>query len=105
MRVFDFDSAIVRTPGRSVVDGLRDDPRAIPHYDEILKEHAAYIAALTAAGVAVETLPPLEAFPDSVFVEDPALVFSNGAILLRPGAPSRLGEAEHMRAPLARHFS
>jgi dimethylargininase len=35
-------------------------------------EHAAYVAALEAAGVAVTVLEPLEAFPDSVFVEDPA---------------------------------
>ena len=42
-----------------------------------------------AAGLAVEILPPLEAFPDSVFVEDPALVFSAGAVLLA----ARRGEA------------
>ena len=29
-----------------------------------------------------------------MFVEDPALVFSEGAILLRPGAPSRAAEAD-----------
>jgi dimethylargininase len=101
MRVFDFTHALVRTPGRSVVDGLRDDPRALPGYHEILKEHAAYVTALAGAGVHVDILPPLEAFPDAVFVEDPALVFGNGAILLRPGAPSRLGEREPMRTALA----
>ncbi len=104
MRVFDFDSAIVRTPGRSVVDGIRADAAAVPDYDTILKEHAAYVAALSAAGVSVDILPPLEAFPDSVFVEDPALVFGEGAILLRPGVAARLCEAEHLRQPLARHF-
>ncbi len=104
MRVFDFDSAIVRTPGRSVVDGIRSDAAAVPDYDGILAEHAAYVAALRTAGLAVDVLPPLEVFPDSVFVEDPALVFPESAILLRPGVASRLGEAEHLRAPLARHF-
>jgi dimethylargininase len=52
----------------------------------------------------VDVLPPLEDYPDSVFVEDPALVFPEGAILLRPGAPSRLGEREDMGHALARHF-
>src|SRR6185437_11892837 len=52
----------------------------------------------------VDVLDPLEAFPDSVFVEDPALVFDNGAILLRPGAPSREGERAPMRLALARRF-
>lgn len=104
MRVFDFDTAIVREPGRSVVDGLRDDPAAEPDFQGILKEHTAYVAALRTAGLAVDVLPPLEEFPDSVFVEDPALVFPEGAILLRPGAATRLGEAAEMRRPLARHF-
>jgi len=103
-RVFEFDRAIVRAPARSVVDGLRADASAVPDYDGVVREHAAYVAALRAAGVTVEVLTPLEAFPDSVFVEDPALVFRDGAVLLRPGAPSRLGEREAMRPVLARHF-
>ena len=37
----------------------------------------------------MEVLPPLADFPDSIFVEDPAFVLPEGAILLRPGAPSR----------------
>jgi dimethylargininase len=104
MRVFDFDHAIVRVPGLSVVQGLRDDPSRVPSYDGVMREHAAYVAALGAAGLAVEVLPPLEEFPDSVYVEDPALVLTEGAVLLRPGAPSRLGERDHMRAALAKHF-
>ena len=54
--------------------------------------------------VAVDVLPALEAFPDSIFVEDPALVFPEGAILLRPGAASRAGEVAHMAPELGRRF-
>jgi dimethylargininase len=104
MRVFDFDHAIVRVPGLSVVQGLRDDPSQVPSYDGVMREHAAYVAALGAAGLAVDVLPPLEDFPDSVFVEDPALVLPEGAVLLRPGAPSRMAEREAMRGALVRHF-
>jgi dimethylargininase len=104
MRVFDFDHAIVRAPARSVVDGLRSDPKARPDYDGIVQEHAAYIAALRGAGLTVEVLSPLERYPDSMFVEDPALVFPEAAILLRPGAPSRSGESDEMRSALKRHF-
>jgi len=68
-----------------------------------MAEHGAYLAALQAAGVAVTLLPPLERFPDSMFVEDPALTFSNGAILLRPGAPSRAGEVTEV-APVLRQM-
>ncbi|HEY3637707.1 MAG TPA: arginine deiminase family protein [Rhizomicrobium sp.] len=104
MRVFDFDHAIVREPSRSVIDGLRSDQNAIPDYDGVVREHSTYIAALRVAGLAVDVLPPLEPYPDSMFVEDPALVFPEAAILLRPGASSRLGETDEMRPVLKRHF-
>jgi dimethylargininase len=104
MRIFEFDNAIVRTPGRSVVRGIIKDPDVIPEFDRVMAEHTAYVEALRSAGLSVEVLPPLEAFPDSVFVEDPALVFTNGAVLLRPGTPTRLGESDEMRPVLQRRF-
>lgn len=104
MRVFDFTDAIVRLPGRSVVKGILKNPDVVPDFDRVVAEHTAYIEALRSAGLSVEVLPALEAFPDSVFVEDPALVFSNGAIVLRPGTPTRLGESEEMRPILQRRF-
>src|SRR5690606_11022679 len=68
------------------------------------REHAAYASALETAGLAVTFLPPLEEFPDAVFVEDPALVFTNGAILLRPGAPTRKAEALALEPHLRERF-
>jgi dimethylargininase len=88
-----------------VVKGILKNADVVPQYERVLAEHAAYVKALEAAGLRIEVLPPLEAFPDSVFVEDPALVFSNGAVLLRPGTSSRAGEGEHMRAVLQRRFA
>lgn len=104
MRVFDFTNALVREPGRSVVHGLRSNAHAVPDFETVRAEHGAYVMALRDAGLDTVVLPPLEEYPDSVFVEDPALVFPEGAILLRPGAATRLGEREHMRAALKRHF-
>ena len=104
MRVFDFDRAIVREPAESVVHGLRTGSEA-PTLAGVLAEHRAYVAALESAGVTVEALPALPGHPDSVFVEDPAFVLPEGAILLRPGAPSRLGEAASLRPILERHFA
>jgi dimethylargininase len=64
--------------------------------------HDAYVATLRETGATVIELPPLEAHPDSVFVEDTALCLPQGAVVMRPGAPSRLGEAAgmapHLRA-------
>jgi dimethylargininase len=105
MRVFDFNAAIARTPGRSVVGGLRAGDGPDPDYSAILEEHRRYVTALRAAGVEVHVLDPLEAFADSMFVEDPALVFPEGAIVLRPGAPSRLGEADSLRPELGLRFA
>lgn len=103
--VYRFNSALVRAPGRSVVRGLRASERGDPTYEGVQAEHEAYVVALRAAGVAVAVLPPLEAFPDAVFVEDPALVVDAGAVLLRPGAPSRSGEAAALEAQLRSRFA
>ena len=102
--VFAFDNAIVRRPARSIVAGLRAVDVGPPSHAVVEAEHEAYVAALRAAGVSVEVLPALEDFPDSVFVEDPALVFPEGAILLRPGAASRLGETAQLAPVLRRRF-
>jgi len=104
LRVFDFNSAIVRTPGKSVVNGLRATPGLPPVYENVLAEHQSYIAALRNAGVDVTVLDALEQFPDSIFVEDPALVFSQAAVLLRPGAPSRIAEAQELTETLHARF-
>lgn len=102
--VYDFNAAIVRTPGRSVVGGLRADDRGDPTYEGVRAEHDAYVAAMQAAGVEVTVLPALEQFPDSIFVEDPALVFPEGAILLRPGAKTRLDETREIEPVLRSKF-
>jgi len=100
-----FNNALVRTPARSVVRGLRAVDMGAPRYDGVLGEHAAYVAALEAAGVAVEVLPASEGYPDSVFLEDAAFVFGDAAILLRPGAATRAGEAAEIAPVLARRFA
>src|SRR5438477_7744974 len=104
MHFFDFDNAIVRKPGRSVVRGILKNRHDVPEFDRVVAEHTAYVDAFRSAGLNIEVLPPLEAFPDSVFVEDPALVFSHAAVLLRPGTPTRLGESDAMRPVLQRRF-
>lgn len=104
-RVFDFTHAIVRRPAASVVEGLRAGEGPSPSYEVVCVEHQAYAAALEEAGLSVDVLEALKAFPDSIFVEDPAFVLPEGAILLRPGAPSRAGEADELAAALERRFS
>ena len=99
-----FTHALVRTPPASVTDGLRAIDRGAPDPAILAGQHAAYVAAMKAAGLTVDLLPPRDDLPDSLFLEDPALVFSNGAILLRPGAASRFPEAEALAPTLAEYF-
>lgn len=64
------------------------------------EQHEQYEQALRDAGVQVMTLPACDEFPDSVFVEDVAVVVDEVAVLTRPGAESRRGEVESIRAAL-----
>ncbi|WP_042775174.1 dimethylarginine dimethylaminohydrolase [Sinorhizobium fredii] len=102
--VYHFNSIIARTPSRSVVDGLRAEDHVSPTYEGVKAEHDAYLEAMRDAGVKATVLPPLEAFPDSIFVEDPALVFTEGAIVLRPGAATRVRETEEIAPTLREMF-
>lgn len=55
-------------------------------------QHVAYEAALRALGCRVVALPEEPTLPDSVFVEDTAVVLDEIAVLTRPGAASRRAE-------------
>jgi dimethylargininase len=55
-------------------------------------QHAAYEDALREAGCEVRRLPPAHDQPDSVFIEDTAVVLGESAIGARPGAGSRRAE-------------
>lgn len=104
MSLFDFTHALLRAPAQSVTEGLRAGDHPGPIYADVAREHGAYAAALRGLGLTVEVLPPLEDYPDSLFVEDPALVFGEGAILLNPGAPSRAGEVAQLAPELEARF-
>jgi dimethylargininase len=66
-------------------------------------QHGTYCAALREAGAVVEILPPEPDLPDSVFVEDVAVVLDEAAVITRPGAASRLAEVEPVAAALSRY--
>jgi dimethylargininase len=55
-------------------------------------EHEAYEAALRDLGCDVRRLPAGADMPDSVFIEDTALVLDELAVITRPGAESRRAE-------------
>ncbi|MEM7268437.1 MAG: arginine deiminase-related protein [Pseudomonadota bacterium] len=103
-RSFRFTHFLCRTPSASVTDGLRAGEGPNPDAGSFAAEHEAYVETLRRIGGEVTVLPADERFPDSVFIEDPALIADGKAIVLRPGAASRLGEAEALRPSLLSSF-
>jgi dimethylargininase len=99
-----FTRAIVRTPGSNFDAGLTTVDFGRPDLALVLAQHERYCEALKACGLAITTLEADLRFPDSTFVEDTAVLTPRGAILMRPGAASRLGEVEAIRPTLLESF-
>jgi dimethylargininase len=91
--------ALVRSVPSTYQQCLRSRPVEID-VELARLEHAGYVAALERAGLEVTVLPALDSAPDSVFVEDAAVVLDETVVITRPGAASRQGEG----ASLVPHF-
>ncbi len=105
-----FKHAIVKTPCQAMINGISEAQLGAPDYELALKQHQNYIKALQQCGVEVTVLQADESYPDSCFVEDPAILTKHCAIITHPGATSRKGETtaiEHAVAgfyPTVRHI-
>lgn len=100
-----FTNVIVRKPGKSLCNGITSAPElGQPIYERAVEEHDDYIAALKQCGVEVTELPALEEYPDSCFVEDPAVITRCGAIITNPGADSRNGEKDEIEPTIRQFF-
>jgi dimethylargininase len=71
--------------------------------DRARAQHAAYEWALVEEGCTIRRLDAGPDMPDSVFIEDIALVLEEGAVICRPGAESRRVETEGVVEALVRH--
>lgn len=101
-----FSKAIVRKVAKSYVDGLSDDEELGPPDIHVArKQHEQYVEALQSCGLEVTVLETDEKYPDSLYVEDPAVVAANFAIITNPGAPSRTGETHDMKKVLERFYN
>jgi len=70
-----------------------------------IAQHKAYQDCLAELGLRVVALPAEPELPDSVFVEDPAIVLDEVAVIMRIGAPSRRPEASSLVNALAPYRS
>ncbi len=101
-----FQNVIVRRPCRALADGITSNPQlGRPNHELALTQHDAYIEALKKCGVNVTVLPADERYPDSCFVEDPAVITRKCAIITNPGAPSRNGEKDEIVGAIRKFFS
>lgn len=66
-------------------------------------QHDRYEQALRDAGCRVQRLPTTDDLPDSVFVEDQAIVVDEVAVITRPGAESRRAEGPAIVEALKPH--
>ena len=99
-----FTKAIVRIPGSNFDAGLTSVALGRPRFELVLEQHKRYCAALVECGLTLTTLEADLRFPDSTFVEDTAILTAHGAVLTRPGAHSREGEVDAIRAAVERLY-
>ena len=99
-----FTHAIARTPGPDFARGITTSAHlGEPDYARMLDQHAAYVETLRSLGLQVDVLEPLPGYPDAYFVEDPAVVTAELAVLTHPGAVPRQGEVEAIAPALERY--
>ena len=67
------------------------------------RQHRIYVEALRECGCEVLPLRPEPDLPDSVFVEDTAVVVDEVAVITRPGAPARRPETVSITKKLAEY--
>jgi len=96
-----FKRAVVRKPCPQMVNGLTTAGLGKADYFLACHQHADYVSALESCGLEVTVLEADNRYPDSVFIEDVALLTPACAIILNPGAPSRRGESR-LAEPLLR---
>lgn len=94
---------LVRRPSALLADG------ELTHLDRMpvdptlaLRQWEGYVEVFRSRGWNVLEVEPADTQADGVFVEDAVVVFGDLAVLCRAGAPSRRGEADTVRAAVAR---
>ncbi|ADE20032.1 dimethylarginine dimethylaminohydrolase family protein [Mycoplasma crocodyli] len=97
---------IFKKPSRSLIDGITMNPQyGKPVYETAVQQHGEYVKAIQNLGIKTHVLEPNEQYPDSCFVEDPAVIVSKKlAILTNPGTSSRNGEVFQIYEALREHF-
>ena len=100
---YKFTNAIIRKPNKSIQNALSSQ-YLNPSYEKVLEIHKNYISSLEEAGLNITLLNSLEQYPDSIFVEDPALIYKKNIIILNPSDSTRNGEAKIIKNEIGKYF-
>ena len=100
---YKFKNIIIRKPNRSIQKAL-SSKNINPIFENILDEHNNYYKIMNELNLNINLLDPLEDFPDSIFVEDPALIYKSTCIILNPSDPSRNGEKKIISEEIKKYF-
>lgn len=102
-----FKNAIVRKPCKAMLEGITTGmfSAEAPIYEKAVTQHAGYVNALESLGARVLVLEPLEEYPDSCFVEDPAVVMPECAIITNSPKDSRNGEKHEILPALKKYYT
>jgi dimethylargininase len=88
-----FESVLVRPPSISYEHCVSSNPDKNSIDFQLAKtQHRSYVSILKENDIKVLELPPLEKYPDSVFMQDPAVLGVKRSIIGRFGESSRRGE-------------
>lgn len=96
-----FDTVFVRAPSKSYEKCVSSNPEKDSINVSLAREqHREYCSVLKEAEIEVIQLPTLEEYPDSVFMQDPALLGSRVCVIGRFGEARRRGEERALKADL-----
>jgi dimethylargininase len=97
-----FETVLVRPPAKAYVKCVSTNPaRTSIDVGLAKQQHRRYVSILRESGLRVIELSPLERFPDSVFMQDPAILGSRRTLIGRFGERSRRGEQKALREDLS----
>jgi dimethylargininase len=96
-----FARAIVRGVPETISAGITTAELGDPDAEKAREQHRSYVATREDCGLEVIMLEADERYPDSVFVEDTAVVTDRCAIVTTPGVEERKGEVHEAEKMLA----
>jgi dimethylargininase len=96
-----FETVLVRPPANAYIKCVSTNPAKTSIDLDLAKEqHRQYVSTLKESGLRVIELRALEDFPDSVFMQDPAILGSRRSVIGRFGEATRRGEEDALLGDL-----